>query len=132
MFTVLYAVPAYLVGTFTLSAMMVRLVPKAHSSRQIRKHLLLFTALPLLLVTDMLSFIDMLRRIGSQRVRQAFETLSGRYLHSSDENAYAYFGYPRRRQDRRRSNRPSRSLNTNATVASFEGRARSAVNDCLP
>ena len=110
MTTAIYLVPAYLLGTFFMSALMVRLAPKAHSSRQIRKHLILFTVFPLLAVVDILLSIDGLRRVGSRFIRASFEALSGRRLHSSDEYAYAYFGYSRRRQNRRRSDRRARAI----------------------
>ena len=105
----LIAVPAYLLAAFVLSATLVRVAPKAHSSRQIRKHLILFTVLPLLLVVDVLMSIDALRRVMKRGVRGAFEALSGRELFSGDDNAYAYFGYSRRRQNRRRTDRVSRA-----------------------
>ena len=114
----LYAVPAYLAGTFLLSALMVRVAPKAHSSRQIRKHLILFMVLPILLVVDMLLSIDAIRRFGLHLAHSAFEFLSGRRLHSSDEYGYAYFGYSRRRQNRRRSDRRARSMDTSNKVVS--------------
>ena len=118
--TALYAVPAYLLGTFLLSAFMVRIAPKAHSSRQVRKHLSLFMVLPILLVVDMLVSIDAVRRFGLNLARSAFEALSGRRLHSSDEYAYAYFGYSRRRQNRRRSDRRARALGTQKKVATVK------------
>ena len=117
MTTTLFAVPAYLLGTFILSALLVRFAPKAHSSRQVRKHLSLFMVLPLTLVVDILMSIDAIRRFGMRAVRGAFELISGR-LHSSDEYAYAYFGYSRRRQNCRRSDRRARALGTVGKVAS--------------
>lgn len=100
---------------------MVRMAPKAHSSRQVRKHLTLFMVLPLLLVVDILMSIDAIRRFGMRIARGTFEFISGRRLHSSDEYAYAYFGYSRRRQNRRRSDRRARSLGGASKAASVKG-----------
>ena len=120
MTTALFAVPAYLLGTIILSALLVRFTPKAHSSRQVRRHLSLFMVLPLTLVVDILMSIDAIRRFGMRAVRGAFELISGRRLHSSDEYAYAYFGYSRRRQNCRRSDRRARALGTVGKVASVK------------
>ena len=106
----LIAIPAYLLTAFVLSAILVRVAPKAHSSRHIRKNLILFTVLPALLVVDVLSSIDALRRLIQRMVRTSFELISGRELISREDKAYAYFGYSRRRrQNRRRSNTGSRT-----------------------
>ncbi len=121
MTTPFFAVPAYLLGTFILSALIVRVAPKAHSSRQVRKHLSLFMVLPLLLIVDILSSIDAIRRFGMRIARGTFEFISGRRLHSSEEYAYAYFGYSRRRQNRRRSDRRARALGGTSKVAAAKG-----------
>ena len=121
MATAFFAGSAYLLGTFVLSALMVRFAPKAHSSRQVRKHLVLFMVLPLMLVVDILLSIDAFRRTGMRIVRGTFEFISGRRLHSSEEYAYAYFGYSRRRQNRRRSDRRARVLGAGSKVAAAKG-----------
>ena len=121
MTTALLAAPAYLLGTFILSALMVRMAPKAQSSGQVRKHLTLFMVRPLLLVVDILMSIDAIRRFGMSIARGIFEFISGRRLHSSDEYAYAYFRYSRRRQNRRRSDRRARALGDEREVASVKG-----------
>ena len=121
MTTALFAVPAYVLGTFVLSALIVRIAPKAHSARQIRRHLSLFMVLPLLLVVDALMSIDALRRFGLHIARGTFEFISGRQLHSPDGYAYAYFGYSRRRQNRRRSDRRAQALGTSSKAVSVKG-----------
>lgn len=116
-FAALIGVPAYLLGTFLLSALLVRFAPRAHSSRQVRKHLSLFMVLPILLVVDAIMTVDALRKFGNRMVRSLFEALSGRQLLSGDEYAYAYFGYSRRRQNRRKSDRRARSVGAGKKLA---------------
>ena len=103
--SVIFAAAAYVVATFLASALLVRFAPRAHSSRHIRKNLILFTVLPILLVVDVLSTIDLLRQACRRVIRAAFELLSGRSLHSDEFKGYSYFGYSRRRQNRRKSDR---------------------------
>lgn len=99
------AITAYVVATFVASALIVRFAPRAHSSRHIRKNLILFTVLPILLVVDILSTIDLLRRACRRMICAAFELLSGRSLYSNEFKGYAYFGYSRRRHNRRKGDR---------------------------
>lgn len=108
--TAVLAVSAYLLGTFLLSALIVRFAPQAHSARQVRKHLVLFTVLPLMLVVDILSTIDACLKLSNRALCKTFELISGRRLLSGDEHAYAYFGYSRRRQNRRKGDRRARSM----------------------
>ncbi|QZD90597.1 hypothetical protein K3148_04170 [Qipengyuania aurantiaca] len=113
----LIAVPAYLASTFLLSALIVRFAPKAHSSRQLRKHLVLCMVLPILLVVDAIMAVDALRKLATRIMRGAFEIISGRQLLSGDEYAYAYFGYSRRRQNRRKSDRRASAAAAGKKVA---------------
>ena len=71
---------AYLGGAYLASALLVRFVPRCYTSRQIRKNLVLFMVMPLLLVVDILTSIDALRRISHAVLCTSFELLSGRRL----------------------------------------------------
>lgn len=105
---------AYLSGTFLASALLVRFVPRCYTARQIRKNLVLFMVMPLLLVVDMLTSIDLLRRISHALLCRGFEVLSGRQLLKTDR--YSYFAYSRQRarRNRRRTDR-SPQLRANGT-----------------
>lgn len=82
-----------------------RFVPRCYTSRQIRKNLVLFMVMPLLLVVDILTSIDALRRISHAVLCTSFELLSGRRLLTADRYAYFAYGRQRPRRNRRRTDR---------------------------
>ena len=88
--TVALAVLGYVGGTFLLSALMVRFLPGNFSSRRVRKHLILFPVLPLLLVVDAVHLCETVFRHGSGALRATFELVSGRQLHASRAEFYSY------------------------------------------
>ncbi|MBX7541301.1 hypothetical protein [Qipengyuania sphaerica] len=117
MSTAVLAALAYVVGAFTASALMVRYAPRAHTSRQIRRHLVLFLVLPLLLTKDFVGIIEKLGKPLLRTARRAFERLSGTPLYSNDYSGSRYFAYGQRRRKLRRSKRPTRSMKVPAKIA---------------
>ncbi|QYJ07080.1 hypothetical protein [Qipengyuania flava] len=101
MITIALSVLGYVGGTFLLSALLVRLAPDTFSARQIRKHLVLFPVLPLLLFMDVLAAIGVAGTAIAALFSNAFELISGRKLHRRSHDYYGYGASQRQRRSQR-------------------------------
>ena len=104
---VAFAVLGYVGGTFLLSALIVRFLPDNFSARQIRKQMVLFLVLPLLLIVDVVYVIDAIARSAGGAVSWIFEVVSGRRLYRQTASYYGY-GSNRRSSSRRTSRHAKR------------------------